>query len=308
LIDTFPRARSPRRGTYSIVARDAETGALGVAVQSHWFSVGPLVPWAEAGTGAVATQANVDVSYGPRLLERLRSGQHADDALNQLVAADPEAGVRQVAVVDVRGSAAAHTGADCMPFAGHVSGKGFSCQANLMADARVWPAMADAFEVASSSFPYRLLAALDAGEAAGGDVRGRQSAAVLVVPAAGRAWERIVDLRVEDNPEPLVELRRLMHLHDAYVLAGEGDGLVGEGRLDEAAVCYVRAHEASPNNPELSFWAGLSLVAQGDEKGGIALLREAIATHPGWLELLRRLTTQAGPGVERARVLLGATA
>jgi uncharacterized Ntn-hydrolase superfamily protein len=277
-------------------------------VQSHWFSVGPLVPWAEAGTGAVATQANVDVSYGPRLLERLRSGQRADDALNQLVAADPEAGVRQVAVVDVRGSVAAHTGADCMQFAGHVSGKGFSCQANLMADARVWPAMADAFEVASGSFPYRLLAALDAGEAAGGDVRGRQSAAILVVPAAGRAWERIVDLRVEDNPEPLVELRRLMHLHDAYVLAGEGDGLVGEGRLDEAAVCYVRAHEASPSNPELSFWAGLSLVAQGDEKGGIALLREAIATHPGWLELLRRLSAQAGPGVERARVLLDATA
>jgi uncharacterized Ntn-hydrolase superfamily protein len=255
----------------------------------------------------VATQANVDVSYGPRLLERLRSGQHAGDALAQLVAADPEAGVRQVAVVDVRGSVAAHTGADCMPFAGHAGGNGFSCQANLMADARVWPAMAHAFDVASGSFPYRLLAALDAGEAAGGDVRGRQSAAVLVVAAAGRAWERIVDLRVEDNPEPLVELRRLMHLHDAYVLAGDGDGLVGEGRLDEAAALYVRAHEASPDTPELSFWAGLSLVAQGDEKGGIALLREAIAKHPGWLELLMRLTAKAGPGVERAQTLLGAT-
>jgi tetratricopeptide (TPR) repeat protein len=129
----------------------------------------------------------------------------------------------------------------------------------------------------------------------------------LVVPVAGRAWERIVELRVEDNPEPLVELRRLMHLHDAYVLAGEGDGLVGEGRLDEAAACYVRAHEASPNSAELSFWAGLSLVGQGDENGGIALLHEAIATHPGWLELLRRLNAKAGPGVERARILLGAT-
>jgi uncharacterized Ntn-hydrolase superfamily protein len=276
-------------------------------VQSHWFSVGPLVPWAEAGVGAVATQANVDVSYGPRLLERLRSGQRAGDALSELVRDDREGGVRQIAVADVRGSVAAHTGVDCMPFAGHVVGKDFSCQANLMADARVWPAMADAFEVASGSFPYRLLAALDAGEAAGGDVRGRQSAAVLVVPAGGRAWERIVDLRVEDNPEPLVELRRLMHLHDAYVLAGEGDSLVGEGRLDEAAACYVRAHEASPNNPELRFWAGLSLVAQGDEKGGIMLLREAIATHPGWLELLLRLSPQAGPGVERARTLLGVT-
>jgi uncharacterized Ntn-hydrolase superfamily protein len=307
LIDTFPRTRTARRGTYSIVARDPETGALGVAVQSHWFSVGPLVPWAEAGTGAVATQANVDVSYGPRLLERLRSGQGAGDALAELVGADREAPVRQVAVVDAIGFAAAHTGADCMPFAGHVTGDGFSCQANLMADARVWPAMAEAFQAAPGSFPFRLLAALDAGEAAGGDVRGRQSAAILVVPAVGRQWERVVDLRVEDNPEPLVELRRLMHLHDAYVLAGEGDRLVGEGRLDEAAVCYVRANEANPGNSELSFWAGLSLIAQGDETVGVALLRDAIATHPGWLELLARLSPESGPGVVRARTVLGVT-
>jgi uncharacterized Ntn-hydrolase superfamily protein len=307
LIDTFPRPRSARRGTYSIVARDPETGALGVAVQSHWFSVGSLVPWAEAGVGAVATQANVDISYGPRLLERLRSGQGAGDALAELVGADREAPVRQVALVDAAGFAAAHTGADCMPFAGHVTGKGFSCQGNLMADARVWPAMADAFQAASGSFPYRLLAALDAGEAAGGDVRGRQSAAVLVVPAAGRQWERVVDLRVEDNPEPLVELRRLMHLHDAYVLAGEGDRLVGEGRLDEAAIRYIRANEANPGNPELAFWAGLSLISQGEERAGTALLRGAIATHAGWLELLTRLSPEAGPGVARARAVLGVT-
>lgn len=304
-MDTFPRPRSARRGTYSIVAREAQSGAMGVAVQSHWFSVGPLVPWAEPGTGAVATQANVDASYGPRLLERLRTGEAAGTALAELVAADGEAAVRQVAVVDARGGVAAHTGTDCMPFAGHLSGDGFSCQANLMADERVWPAMAEAFLTNTGSFPYRLLAALDAGEAAGGDVRGRQSAAILVVPASGSPWERIVDLRVEDNPEPLVELRRLMRLHDAYVLAGEGDRFVSEGRLDEAAIRYVQADRANPGNLELMFWAGLSLIAQGDEEGGLKLLRGAMATHRGWSELLVRLSPSAGPGVERARQLLG---
>jgi len=304
-MDTFPRPRSARKGTYSIIARDAQSGAMGVAVQSHWFSVGPLVPWAEPGIGAVATQANVDVSYGHRLLEHLRTGEAAGAALAELVAADDEAAVRQVAVVDARGGVAAHTGTDCMPFAGHLTGDGFSCQANLMADERVWPAMAEAFLTAAGSFPYRLLAALDAGEAAGGDIRGRQSAAILVVPASGSSWERIVDLRVEDNPEPLVELRRLMRLHDAYVLAGEGDRLIGEGRLDEAAIRYVQADEANPGNPELMFWAGLSLIAQGDEEGGLRLVRGAMAIHPGWSELLARLSPSSGPGVKRARQLLG---
>jgi uncharacterized Ntn-hydrolase superfamily protein len=306
-MDTFPRPRNARRGTYSIVARDAQTGALGVAVQSHWFSVGPLVPWAEAGIGAVATQANVDISYGPRLLERLRAGEKARTALAQLVAADGEAAVRQVAVVDALGGVAAHTGSDCMPFAGHLTGDGFSCQANLMADGRVWSEMAETFRTAAGSFPYRLLAALDAGETAGGDVRGRQSAAILVVPAGGSPWEKIVDLRVEDNPEPLVELRRLMRLHDAYVLAGEGDRFVGEGRLNEAATRYVEADQANPGNPELMFWAGLSLIAQGDEDRGLTLVRGAIATHRGWSELLARLSPQSGPGVERARQLLHVT-
>jgi uncharacterized Ntn-hydrolase superfamily protein len=192
-----------------------------------------------------------------------------------------------------------------MPFAGHFTGDGFSCQANLMADERVWPAMAKAFLTAAGSFPYRLLAALDAGEAAGGDVRGRQSAAILVVPASGSPWERIVDLRVEDNPEPLLELRRLMRLHDAYVIAGEGDWLVGERRLDEAAIKYVQANEANPGNPELMFWAGLSLIAQGDEGAGLSLVRGAMATHGGWSELLARLSPRSGPGVERTRQLLG---
>src|ERR1700736_5338946 len=298
------QAQRARRGTYSIVARDPETGAMGVAVQSHWFSVGPLVPWAEAGVGAVATQANVEVAYGHRLLDLMRSGIPAGDALADLLAEDPEAPVRQVAVVDARGGVAAHTGEDCMPFAGHSRGDGFSCQANLMASERVWPAMAAAFQSESGSLGYRLLSALDAGEAAGGDVRGKQSAAILVVPASGPPWERIVDLRVEDSPEPLRELRRLMNLHDAYVFAGEGDQLVAQGRLGEAAAKYVEANRTFPGTPELAFWAGLGLLSMGDEKTGLELLRSAIAAHSGWAELLTRLSPRSGPGVARARQLL----
>jgi uncharacterized Ntn-hydrolase superfamily protein len=174
-----------------------------------------------------------------------------------------------------------------------------------MATAGVWPAMAAAFAAASGSFPRRLLAALDAAEAAGGDVRGRQSAALLVAPPRGEPWERVVDLRVEDHPDPLAELRRLLGLHDAYVLAGEGDQLSGEGRLAEAAERYVAASAVAPESVELAFWAGLALVARGDEERGAARVRQAIARHAGWAELLRRLDAAAAPGVERARELLG---
>ncbi|TMC09045.1 MAG: DUF1028 domain-containing protein [Chloroflexi bacterium] len=291
--------------TYSIVARDRETGALGVAVQSHWFSVGPLVPWAEPGVGAVATQANVEVAYGPRALALLRAGRSAPEALAELLGADEHAAVRQVAVVDAAGRVAVHTGDGCMPFAGHVTGDEFTCQANLMATAGVWPAMAAAFAGAQGPLARRLLAALDAGEAAGGDVRGRQSAAIVVVAAGGEPWRRQVDLRVEDHPEPLAELRRLLLLRDAYDLAGDGDRLTGEGRLAEAADQYVAAHAAAPDSTELAFWAGLSLVARQDAERGLALVRRAVAAHPGWAALLDRLDPEAAPGVEETRRLLG---
>jgi uncharacterized Ntn-hydrolase superfamily protein len=290
--------------TYSIVARDAATGALGVAVQSHWFSVGSQVSWVEPGVGAVATQANIDPAYGPRSLDLLRDGRTAAEALAELTAADAQASVRQVAVVDAAGRVAAHTGAGCMPCAGHVTGDAFSCQANLMAAEAVWPAMATAFAAAPGSFPRRLLAALDAAEAAGGDVRGRQSAALLVAPAAGQPWERIVDLRVEDHPEPLVELRRLLGLHEAYVLAGDGDRLCGEARLAEAAERYLAAYELAPESVELAFWAGLGLIERGEDERGMARVREAIERHPGWAQLLARLGAGDAPGVERARELL----
>jgi uncharacterized Ntn-hydrolase superfamily protein len=291
-------------GTYSIVARDPESGAMGVAVQSHWFSVGALVSWAEAGVGAVATQANVEVAYGPLGLERLRGGESAKAALAALVAADPQASSRQVAIVDASGEVAAHTGAECMPFAGHVLGEGHSCQANVMAGETVWPAMSEAFAASSGDLSYRLLDALDAGEGAGGDLRGRQSAAILVVPGQGERWERTLELRVEDHPDPLAELRRLVELHAAYALADQGDQLAAEGNHARAAERYVDAYRKAPDYVELEFWAGLSLIQVGDRERGLAHLRSTFERGPGWRELLDRLGPSLSPAAAEARRLL----
>jgi uncharacterized Ntn-hydrolase superfamily protein len=294
-----------RRGTYSIVARDAETGELGVGVQSHWFSVGSIVSWAEPGVGAVATQSIAEPAYGPRLLERLRDGHAPSPALDELLAADEQARFRQVAVVDATGAVAVHTGDGCIPYAGHVEGAAFSAQANMMAAPQVWPAMADAFEASRESLPRRLLAALDAGEAAGGDVRGRQSAALLVVPPEGEPWQRIVELRVEDHADPLGELRRLLDLADAYAVATEGDDLVGEGRHEEAAERYRVAAELAPANDELLFWAGLALAQGGDLVAGTERVRSAIEMHSGWRDLLARLDPEVAPAAPGVRAALG---
>jgi uncharacterized Ntn-hydrolase superfamily protein len=205
-----------------------------------------------------------------------------------------------VAVVDAAGRVAAHTGEQCMPCAGHVTGDGVSCQANIMTSADVWPAMLDAYERASGDLAARLLGALHAAEAAGGDLRGRQSAALLVVPAAGEAWETVVSLRVEDHPDPLAELERLLVLHRAYALAGAGDECAAAGAFDAAADLYMRASELSPDSDELRFWAGLGLAQRGDIDGGLVHVREAIAVHDGWAQLLARLEAEqfpAAPGV-----------
>ncbi len=287
--------------TYSIVARDPDTGELGVAVQSHWFSVGSVVTWARPGVGAVATQANAEVSYGPGALDLLSGGAAAPEALDKLVAADPGGPSRQVAVVDAAGRVGVHTGPMCIACAGHLTGEGVSCQANIMVSERVWPAMLEAFTAASgASLTTRLLDALDAAEREGGDLRGRQSAAILVVPAEGEPWRTVVSLRVEDHPEPLPELRRLVILHDAYRLAGEADGLLNAGRHDEAAELYVKASEGAPGNHELLFWAGLGTAQAGDVEAGAVTVREAIALQPTWRDLLLRLPeelAQAAPAV-----------
>jgi uncharacterized Ntn-hydrolase superfamily protein len=284
-----------RQGTYSIVARDPLNGELGVAVQSHWFSVGSVVSWAKPGVGAVATQANAEIAYGPRALALIEQGAGAQAALSRLLGEDPSAATRQVAVIDHSGEVAVHTGEETMAFAGHITGAAVSCQANIMADERVWPAMIQAFQDTEGPLTERLLAALDAAEAAGGDVRGRQSAAILVVPAQGERWETVVDLRVEDHDEPLVELHRLVRLHDAYALAAEGDELVGQGRHELASEMFQQASALAPDNHELLFWAGLGAAQAGDLDTGVARVREAIAQQPGWLELLPRLTPQTAP-------------
>ncbi len=282
--------------TYSIVARDPISGELGVAVQSHWFAVGPIVPWARPGVGAVATQANAEISYGPAALELLESGLDARQALDRLLAEDPGAEGRQVAIVDAEGRVAAHTGSRCIAFAGHVGGDGVSCQANIMVSDTVWPAMLGAFEqTAGTPLSDRLLAALDAAEAEGGDARGRQSAAMLVVPAVGEPWRTTVSLRVEDHPDPLPELRRLITLHEAYELADQADGFANEGRHDKAAEAFQKATALAPDNHELLFWGGLGAAYSGDLETGVELVRAAIGIQPAWRGLLERLPPDLAP-------------
>ncbi len=276
--------------TYSIVARDPASGELGVAVQSHWFSVGSVVPWAEAGVGAVATQSIAEPAYGPGALDLIRGGSSAEDALRKLVNADKQQAVRQVAVVDAHGHVAVHTGRRCIQFAGHEHGRGFVCAANMMDREGVPEAMTRAYRTAIGELPDRLLAALDAAEEAGGDVRGRQSAAMIVVRPRSEQWQRTLDLRVEDSAFPLVELRRLVR---------------GEGRADEAALLYRRASEIAPENDELRFWAGLGLVQLGESAAGVERVRTAIAANPGLGELLNRLSPELAPSAPAVREILG---
>ena len=214
---TQARSQMPQRPvhTYSIVARDPATGELGVAVQSHWFSVGSIVTWAEAGIGAVATQSFVDPSYGKLGLDLMRAGRSAPDALKALLAGDEGRDVRQVAMIDAQGRVAAHTGSKDIPAAGHIVGKDYSVQANLMLNDKVWPAMSRAFEAAKGDLAERMMAALDAAQEVGGDIRGKQSAALIVVTGkpTGKPWaDRVFDLRVDDSADPLKELRTVGHI------------------------------------------------------------------------------------------------
>src|SRR3954470_1879442 len=296
--------RPLRTGTYSIVARDPESGEVGVAVQSHWFSVGSVVSWARAGVGAVATQSIADPSYGPNALALLAEGVAPDDALARLVRADERAQLRQVPIVDATGRVAVHTGERCIAFAGHQTGDGYSVQANMMASAEVWPAMAKAFEAAEGPLARRLLAALRAAEGAGGDARGCQSSALVVAPAEGEPWRLSVDLRVEDHPEPLDEVERLLDMAEAYKLANRADTLAGQGRHEEASGLYRRAADLAPGSHELLFWSGLAAAQGGDMDTALRRVREAIALQPGWTELLGRLEADIAPSAAAVRAAL----
>ena len=279
--------------TYSIVARDARTGELGVAVQSHWFSVGTVVTWAEAGVGAVATQAFAQPSYGPLGLVLMRSGHSAAGTLRALTTVDPGAGERQVAMVDARGGIATHTGERCIAAAGHANGDMVSAQANMMRNDSVWPAMLDAYNGATDlPLAERLLAALDAAEAAGGDIRGRQSSALLVVRAesTGMPWlDRTVDLRVDDSTDPLGELRRLLRLRRAYAQVEVAETAAMSGDADTALREYTAGRDLAPESDEIAFWQAIFLAGKGDEAAARNILADVSTREPGWTELVRRL-------------------
>ena len=280
--------------TYSIVARDPATGEMGVAVQSHWFSVGSVVTWAEAGVGAIATQSFIDPGYGYRGLTLMRGGTSAPDALDQLVKGDEQRAGRQVAMVDASGRVAAYTGASAIAAAGQHIGAGYSVQANMMASDRIWPAMSRAFESASGDLADRMLAALEAADAAGGDMRGRQSAALIVVTAkgSGRPWvgaDRTFDLRVDDHPDPLKELRRLVRLQRAYAHANRGDELMTEKKVDAALEEYKAASRLAPEILELPFWHAVTLASIGREAEAAPIFKAVFAKEPIWADLLTRL-------------------
>ncbi|HEN20910.1 MAG TPA: DUF1028 domain-containing protein [Desulfobacteraceae bacterium] len=278
--------------TYSIVALDKETGQMGVAVQSHWFSVGFLVPWIEPGVGAVATQSFVKVDYGPDGLNLMKQGKTAEEALKELIKADENEAVRQVAMVDIHGNVAVHTGKNCIPEAGHITGKGYSCQANLMLKDTVWKAMADAYENTSGELVERLMTALEAAEREGGDIRGRQSAAIIVakIDKTDRWWEGILyNLRVEDHPDPVKELKRLVKLNQAYNHMNRGDELLTENKITEAMEAYTKAMNMYPENAEMIFWPAVTLAATGKVEESLPLFKKVFALDFNWAILVSRL-------------------
>jgi len=285
-------AIEPLVHTYSIVARDATTGELGVAVQSHWFSVGSIVTWAEAGVGAIATQSFVNPAYGPRGLDLMKSGLAAEEALNALLLVDEGRDVRQVAFVDVNGKVAAHTGAKCIEAAGHHIGDGYSVQANMMLNDRVVPAMAKAYESTEGDLADRLMAALEAAQGSGGDIRGKQSAAMLIVKgeATGQSWtDRVLELRIEDHPTPITELKRLLTVHRAYEHMNAGDLAVEHNDLVGAMAEYGRAAKLLPGNVEVEYWAAVTLATSGSVKEAIPMFQRVFAADSNWVELTKRL-------------------
>ena len=276
--------------TYSIVARDAETGQLGVAVQTCMFAVGSVVPWVRAGVGAVASQAIAESAYGPRCLDAMADGGTAATALDAALAADPMAALRQVGVVAADGSVAATTGELCIDHAGHQLGDGFAVQANMMRSPEVWPAMAEAFTVSSGPLAQRLLAALAAGEAAGGDARGRMSAALVVVDGVAPALPgggTVVDLRVDRSEDPIGELGHLLVAADSYAGFGRAVDQLFGGDPAMALTTVDDALALLPGEENLRFLRSGALLASGATDDGVAELRSLVADQPGWGVIVR---------------------
>lgn len=288
-----PYGNEPLAHTYSIVARDKNNGEMGVAVQSHWFSVGTIVSWGEAGVGVIATQSFVNPAFGPEGLKLLKEGKSAQEVLETLIAADDGREVRQLAILDKNGRTASFTGKNCIPFAGNIEGDNYSVQANLMSSKNVWPEMSKAF-LASEDLPLaeRLLVALEAAEKAGGDIRGKQSAALLVVNpiSSGKVWEdRAVDIRIDDHPEPLKELRRVLKVHRAYEHMNKGDLEVEHGNMEQAMKEYAAAELMFPDNLEMKYWHAVTLANQGQIEEALELFKNIFIEDSNWKTLTPRL-------------------
>ena len=285
--------KAPFAHTYSIVARDAKTGEMGVGVQSHYFSVGSVVSWGESGVGVVATQSLVNVSFGLRGLELLKQGKSPREALDMLLAADERSDVRQVAILDVQGRIAAHTGSKCIIHAGHIEGNNYSVQANMMLTDKVWSTMSKAFETHENlPLPERIVKTLASAEFVGGDIRGKQSAALLIVAGkeAENKWEdKLIDLRVEDHGHPVEELSRLLKLYRAFKHMDEGDLAMEHNDMETALKEYDSALNIFPNNLEMKFWTAVTLANNQNISKALELFNEVFEKDNNWRLLAERL-------------------
>ncbi len=289
----FFNKENPFAHTFSIVARDEVTGEMAVGVQSHWFSVGTAVPWGEAGVGVVATQAFVNKSYGLKGLELMRNGKAAPDALKELLMKDEGREVRQVAMIDANGNVDSYTGKNCIDYASNIVGKNFSVQSNMMLNNKVCPAMVKAYEAsAGKPLAERVLAALQAAQAVGGDIRGKQSAAILVVvgKSNGQPWnDKLIDLRVDDNEKPLVELDRLLKLYRAYGHMDKGDLATEKNDMKLAMEEYGAAMKQFPKNLEMQYWTAITLANNKGIKEASVMLQKIYKQDANWRELTKRL-------------------
>lgn len=282
----------PLTATFSIVAVDEKTGEIGAAVQSHWFSVGSIVTWAEAGVGAVATQSLVNVSFGPKGLELLKSGESAETTIKSLTSNDEGRDFRQVAVIDKNGKASAYTGSKCIADVGHFVGKNYSVQANMMLNKKVVPVMAEAFEESEGPLAERMMAAMKAAQTVGGDIRGQQSAAILVVrgESTGKPWmDRLIDLRVEDHPDAVAEIERVLKVHRAYEHMNRGDAAIEKGDEVNALKEYGAAQKMFPDNLEIRYWTAVSYANIGRIDDALPLFKNVFQHDANWVELTNRI-------------------
>jgi len=286
---------TPLANTYSIVAYDEVTGEMGVAVQSHWFSVGTIVTWGEAGVGVIATQSFANPAFGPDGLDLLKDGLTAQEVVDELIKNDEGRDVRQLAVVDAKGNTAAYTGKNCLADAGQIVGKHHSVQANMMTNDKIWTAMDEAYKNSEGELVDRLMVALEAAENAGGDVRGKQSAAILVVSAksTGKPWvDRKVDLRIEDHPKPIEEMKRLIQVHKAYAYMNQGDVDLEQEDFESALENYSNAQQLYSENVEMSFWTGVTLAGNGKLVEALPYFKKAFDKGDNWRVLLDRIYPQ----------------